>query len=79
MEEEGIATKRRKERKSIKSSVAIRKYWAKKEEMWQEMEMRDLQRLEELKKLMAEQSVKDRESVKTMLSSPGGSAATVET
>ncbi|XP_008572533.1 PREDICTED: coiled-coil domain-containing protein 148, partial [Galeopterus variegatus] len=39
----------------------IRKYWAKKEQKWQEMEMRDLQRLEELKKLMAEQSVKDRE------------------
>ncbi|XP_048201381.1 coiled-coil domain-containing protein 148 isoform X2 [Perognathus longimembris pacificus] len=42
----------------------IRKYWAKKEQKWQEMEMRDLQRLEELKKLMAEQSVKDRERVK---------------
>ncbi|ELK04630.1 Coiled-coil domain-containing protein 148 [Pteropus alecto] len=42
----------------------IRKYWAKKEEKWQEMEMRDLQRLEELKKLMAEQSAKDRERVK---------------
>ncbi|XP_057407456.1 coiled-coil domain-containing protein 148 isoform X2 [Balaenoptera acutorostrata] len=42
----------------------IRKYWAKKEQKWQEMEMRDLHRLEELKKLMAEQSVKDRERVK---------------
>ncbi|XP_075385824.1 coiled-coil domain-containing protein 148 [Tenrec ecaudatus] len=42
----------------------IRKYWAKKEQKWQEMEMRDTQRLEELKKLMAEQSVKDRERVK---------------
>ncbi|XP_047402994.1 coiled-coil domain-containing protein 148 isoform X1 [Sciurus carolinensis] len=42
----------------------IRKYWAKKEQKWQEMEMRDLQRLEELKKLMAEQSVRDRERVK---------------
>ncbi|XP_069878890.1 coiled-coil domain-containing protein 148 [Dipodomys merriami] len=42
----------------------IRKYWANKEQKWQEMEMRDLQRLEELKKLMAEQSVKDRERVK---------------
>nr|XP_045003811.1 coiled-coil domain-containing protein 148 isoform X2 [Jaculus jaculus] len=42
----------------------IRKYWAKKEQKCQEMEMRDLQRLEELKKLMAEQSVKDRERVK---------------
>uniref|UniRef100_H0XFD7 Coiled-coil domain containing 148 n=2 Tax=Otolemur garnettii TaxID=30611 RepID=H0XFD7_OTOGA len=42
----------------------IRKYWAKKEQKWQEMEMRDLRRLEELKKLMAEQSIKDRERVK---------------
>ncbi|KAI5220281.1 hypothetical protein MUG91_G24n51 [Manis pentadactyla] len=42
----------------------IRKYWAKKEQRWQEMEMRDLRRLEKLKKLMAEQSVKDRERVK---------------
>nr|KAF6449785.1 coiled-coil domain containing 148 [Molossus molossus] len=41
----------------------IRKYWAKKEQNWQEMEMRDLRRLEELKKTMAEQSVKDRERV----------------
>uniref|UniRef100_A0A8C2UW25 Coiled-coil domain containing 148 n=1 Tax=Chinchilla lanigera TaxID=34839 RepID=A0A8C2UW25_CHILA len=42
----------------------VRKYWVKKEQKWQEMEMRDLQRLEKLKKLMAEQSVKDRERVK---------------
>ncbi|XP_019492432.1 PREDICTED: coiled-coil domain-containing protein 148 isoform X3 [Hipposideros armiger] len=42
----------------------IRKYWAQKEQKWQEKEMRDLQRLEDLKKLMAEQSVKDRERVK---------------
>ncbi|XP_054964579.1 coiled-coil domain-containing protein 148 isoform X6 [Pan paniscus] len=39
----------------------IKKYWAKKKQKWQEMEMRDLQHLEELKKLMAEQSLKDRE------------------
>eukprot|EP00074_Homo_sapiens_P050480 XP_005246376.1 coiled-coil domain-containing protein 148 isoform X2 [Homo sapiens] len=42
----------------------IKKYWAKKKQKWQEMEMRDLQRLEELKKLIAEQSLKDRERVK---------------
>ncbi|XP_006872107.1 PREDICTED: coiled-coil domain-containing protein 148 [Chrysochloris asiatica] len=42
----------------------IRKYWAKKEQKWQEMEKRDTQRLEELKKLMAEQSVKDSKRVK---------------
>lgn len=46
------------------TEIKIRKYWAKKQQEWQEMEMRDLQRLEELKKLMAEQSVKDRERVK---------------
>ncbi|XP_076722561.1 coiled-coil domain-containing protein 148 [Callospermophilus lateralis] len=50
---------KRKEKKK-----KIRKYWAKKEQKWQEMEMRDLQRLEELKKLMAKQSEKDRERVK---------------
>ncbi|XP_007940041.1 coiled-coil domain-containing protein 148 [Orycteropus afer afer] len=42
----------------------IRKFWTKKEQKWQEMETRDLQRLEELKKLMAKQSAKDRERVK---------------
>ncbi|XP_077010016.1 coiled-coil domain-containing protein 148 isoform X2 [Tamandua tetradactyla] len=42
----------------------IRKYWAKKEQKWKDMEMRDLRRLEELRKLMAEQTVKDRERVK---------------
>ncbi|XP_034352753.1 coiled-coil domain-containing protein 148 isoform X1 [Arvicanthis niloticus] len=46
------------------TEIKIRKYWAKKQEKWQEMEMRDLRRLEELKKLMAEQSVKDKERVK---------------
>ncbi|XP_031229059.1 coiled-coil domain-containing protein 148 [Mastomys coucha] len=46
------------------TEIKIRKYWTKKQQKWQEMEMRDLQRLEELKKLMAEQSVKDRERVK---------------
>nr|XP_021494498.1 coiled-coil domain-containing protein 148 [Meriones unguiculatus] len=46
------------------TKTKIRKYWAKKQQMWQEMEGRDLLRLEELKKLMAEQSVKDRERVK---------------
>ncbi|XP_058520494.1 coiled-coil domain-containing protein 148 isoform X2 [Ochotona princeps] len=42
----------------------IKKYWAEKEQKWQEMEMRDLRRLEELKKLMAAQAVKDKERVK---------------
>ncbi|XP_040601321.1 coiled-coil domain-containing protein 148 isoform X2 [Mesocricetus auratus] len=46
------------------TKTKIRKYWAEKQQKWQEMEMRDLQRLEELKTLMADQSVKDRERVK---------------
>ncbi|XP_003503454.1 coiled-coil domain-containing protein 148 [Cricetulus griseus] len=46
------------------TKTKIKKYWAKKQQKWEEMEMRDLQRLEELKTLMAEQSVKDRERVK---------------
>ncbi|XP_058277337.1 coiled-coil domain-containing protein 148 isoform X2 [Hirundo rustica] len=39
----------------------LKKYWAEKELKWQEQEERDLQRLEELRKLMAEQAAKDRE------------------
>ncbi|XP_014821990.1 PREDICTED: coiled-coil domain-containing protein 148 isoform X3 [Calidris pugnax] len=42
----------------------LKKYWAEKELKWQEQEEKDLQRLEELRKLMAEQAVKDRERVK---------------
>ncbi|NXU46565.1 CC148 protein, partial [Drymodes brunneopygia] len=41
----------------------LKKYWAEKELKWQEQEKRDLQRLEELRKLMAEQAAKDRERV----------------
>ncbi|XP_013211132.1 coiled-coil domain-containing protein 148 isoform X1 [Microtus ochrogaster] len=46
------------------TKAKIRKYWAEKQQKWQDMEMRDLQRLEELTAFMAEQSVKDRERVK---------------
>ncbi|CAO2597369.1 Coiled-coil domain-containing protein 148 [Lemmus lemmus] len=46
------------------TKTKIRKYWAEKQQKWQDMEMRDLQRLEELKAFMAEQSAKDRERVK---------------
>ncbi|NXG94862.1 CC148 protein, partial [Stercorarius parasiticus] len=42
----------------------LKKYWAEKQLKWQEQEEKDLQRLEELRKLMAEQAVKDRERVK---------------
>ncbi|XP_010152551.1 PREDICTED: coiled-coil domain-containing protein 148, partial [Eurypyga helias] len=39
----------------------VKQYRAEKQLKWQEQEERDLQRLEELRKLMAEQAVKDRE------------------
>ncbi|GAB0191266.1 coiled-coil domain-containing protein 148 [Grus japonensis] len=42
----------------------VKKYWAEKQLEWQEQEKKDLRRLEELRKLMAEQAVKDRERVK---------------
>ncbi|NXQ12261.1 CC148 protein, partial [Peucedramus taeniatus] len=41
----------------------LKKYWAEKELKWQEQEEGDLQHLEELRKLMAEQAAKDRERV----------------
>ncbi|NXQ58589.1 CC148 protein, partial [Anthoscopus minutus] len=41
----------------------LKKYWAEKELKWQEQEERDLQHLEELRKVMAEQAAKDRERV----------------
>ncbi|NWZ97917.1 CC148 protein, partial [Nesospiza acunhae] len=41
----------------------LKKYWAEKELKWQEQEERDLQQLEELRKLMAEQAARDRERV----------------
>ncbi|NWV96523.1 CC148 protein, partial [Machaerirhynchus nigripectus] len=41
----------------------LKKYWAEKELKWQEQEERDLQHLEELRKLMAEQAAKDKERV----------------
>ncbi|NXC00347.1 CC148 protein, partial [Orthonyx spaldingii] len=41
----------------------LKKYWAEKERKWQEQEERDLQHLEKLRKLMAEQAAKDRERV----------------
>ncbi|XP_009865611.1 PREDICTED: coiled-coil domain-containing protein 148-like, partial [Apaloderma vittatum] len=44
--------------------VCVKKYWAEKQLKWREQEEQDLQRLEELRKLMAEQAVKDRERVK---------------
>ncbi|KAM6397473.1 coiled-coil domain-containing protein 148 isoform 1-T2 [Pluvialis apricaria] len=59
--------RRQKEREIIRRArekEKVKKYWAEKQLKWQEQEEKDLQRLEELRKLMAEQAVKDRERVK---------------
>ncbi|NXV16455.1 CC148 protein, partial [Cepphus grylle] len=56
-----------KEREMIRRAQdkeKLKKYWAEKQLKWQEQEEKDLQRLEELRKLMAEQAVKDRERVR---------------
>ncbi|XP_049980038.1 coiled-coil domain-containing protein 148 isoform X3 [Alexandromys fortis] len=65
-ETESILAKDRKRQRELCADLKakIRKYWAEKQQKWQDMEMRDLQRLEELTAFMAEQSVKDRERVK---------------
>ncbi|NXG59279.1 CC148 protein, partial [Hemiprocne comata] len=55
-EQEAIRRAREKEK--------VKQYWAEKQLKWQEQEEEDLQRLEELRKLVAEQAVKDRERVK---------------
>uniref|UniRef100_A0A670YTS3 Coiled-coil domain containing 148 n=1 Tax=Pseudonaja textilis TaxID=8673 RepID=A0A670YTS3_PSETE len=41
----------------------VKKYWAEKQRKWQEREAKDLLRLAECKKLMAEQIIKDKERV----------------
>ncbi|XP_044274366.1 coiled-coil domain-containing protein 148 isoform X2 [Varanus komodoensis] len=41
----------------------VKKYWADKQRKWQELEAKDLLRLAEFKKLMAEQVIKDKERV----------------
>ncbi|NXT99728.1 CC148 protein, partial [Buphagus erythrorhynchus] len=50
-------------RRRAQDKEKLKKYWAEKELKWQEQEERDLQHLEELRKLMAEQAAKDRERV----------------
>ncbi|XP_021253398.1 coiled-coil domain-containing protein 148 isoform X2 [Numida meleagris] len=42
----------------------VKKYWAEKQLKWQEQEEKELQHMEELRKLMAKQAIKDRERVK---------------
>ncbi|NXT56337.1 CC148 protein, partial [Pluvianellus socialis] len=58
LQKEREMTRRAQEKEKVK------KYWAEKQLKWQEQEEKELQRLEELRKLMAEQAVKDRERVK---------------
>ncbi|NXU53947.1 CC148 protein, partial [Turnix velox] len=56
-----------KEQESVRRAQdkeKLKKYWAEKQLKWQVQEEKDLQRLEELRKLMAEQAVKDRERVR---------------
>ncbi|KAM7049814.1 coiled-coil domain-containing protein 148 isoform 2-T2 [Acridotheres tristis] len=48
-------------RRRAQDKEKLKKYWAEKELKWQEQEERDLQHLEELRKLMAEQAAKDKE------------------
>ncbi|KAL8183337.1 UNVERIFIED_CONTAM: hypothetical protein K2H54_037463 [Gekko kuhli] len=43
--------------------LSVKKYWAEKQRKWQELEAKDLLRLAEFKKLMAEQAIKDKERV----------------
>ncbi|NXO68882.1 CC148 protein, partial [Phainopepla nitens] len=65
-EKEDEREKLQREQETIRRALdkeKLKKYWAEKELKWQEQEERDLQRLEELRKLMAEQAAKDRERV----------------
>ncbi|XP_009999370.1 PREDICTED: coiled-coil domain-containing protein 148 [Chaetura pelagica] len=75
---EAAAAARRKEEKDEKERLQkeqeairraqekekVKQYWAEKQLKWQEQEEEDLRRLEELRRLLAEQAVKDRERVK---------------
>ncbi|XP_072731131.1 coiled-coil domain-containing protein 148 isoform X4 [Ciconia boyciana] len=57
-------TKQKQQEICADLKAKVKKYWAEKQLKWQEKEEEDLQRLEELRKLMAAQAVKDRERVK---------------
>ncbi|NXP02477.1 CC148 protein, partial [Thinocorus orbignyianus] len=63
-EEEDRLQREQERIRRARDKEKLKKYWAEKQLKWQEQEERDLQRLEELRKLMAEQAVKDRERVK---------------
>ncbi|XP_020656824.3 coiled-coil domain-containing protein 148 isoform X1 [Pogona vitticeps] len=65
-EEEEEKEKLQKEKESLQRAQdkeKVKKYWAEKQRKWQEQEARDLLRLMEFKKLMAEQVIKDKERV----------------
>ncbi|XP_058048276.1 coiled-coil domain-containing protein 148 isoform X1 [Ahaetulla prasina] len=65
-EEEDEKEKFRKEKEWLQRAEEkekVKKYWAEKQRKWQEREAKDLLRLAEFKKLMAEQIIKDKERV----------------
>ncbi|XP_030909111.1 coiled-coil domain-containing protein 148 isoform X3 [Melopsittacus undulatus] len=66
-EEKDEKERLQKEQKIIRRAQEkekVKKYWAEKQLKWQKQEEKTLQHLEELRKLMSEQAVKDRERVK---------------
>ncbi|XP_064926187.1 coiled-coil domain-containing protein 148 isoform X2 [Columba livia] len=56
-------TRLRQQQLCAQLKAKVKKYWAEKQLRWQEQEEKDLQRLEEFRKRMAEQAVRDRERV----------------
>ncbi|KAG8432352.1 hypothetical protein GDO86_016843, partial [Hymenochirus boettgeri] len=65
-EQENKREKQLKERERMQRAgekEKIEKYKAEKQQAWEELQKRDLQRLEQLKKLMAQQAEKDKERV----------------
>ncbi|XP_063174412.1 coiled-coil domain-containing protein 148-like [Candoia aspera] len=65
-EEEDEKEKYQKEKELLQRAEdkeKVKKYWAEKQRKWQELEAKDLLRLAEFKKLMAEQIIKDKERV----------------
>ncbi|XP_053116024.1 coiled-coil domain-containing protein 148 isoform X2 [Hemicordylus capensis] len=65
-EEENEKERFRKEKEMLQRAEdkeKVKKYWAEKQRKWKELEVKDLLRLAEFKKLMAEQVLKDKERV----------------
>ncbi|XP_077176108.1 coiled-coil domain-containing protein 148 isoform X2 [Paroedura picta] len=66
-EEEDEKVKFQKEKEKLQRAEdkeKVKKYWAEKQRKWQELEAKDLLRLAEFKKIMAEQAFKDKERVR---------------